>query len=72
MYNKPKSIEFTNQMYKDKTGKNNPQAKPTLITNIQTKGRHGFGTFKDACIFLSDRASPVRPARDTNAIYDGQ
>lgn len=69
MYKKTKSIEFTNFMYKNKTGKNNPRAKPTKILNINTKIIYKFETFKDACIFLKGNKSSISKARDKNIIY---
>ena len=69
MYNKPKSDEFTYFMYKDKTGKNNPRAKPTEILNINKKIIYKFETFKDACIFLKGSKTSIRNTRDKNKIY---
>lgn len=83
MYNKPRSVEFINQIYKDNfvsfflsfaragtEGRNNPCAEPTMPTGIRTKNQHVFDTSKDACIFLKGTVSHIRLARDTNTPYN--
>lgn len=69
MYNKEKSPEFIAQMYRDKSGGNNPQAKSTIVIDTSDNSTYTFNTFKEAASFLGGRVANIRHARDNGLLY---
>jgi hypothetical protein len=69
MFGKDKSPEFYNQMFKDKSGGNNPNALCTKVTNIISGKYNTFDTFKKAVKFVGGRIINIRLAREKKTLY---
>jgi group I intron endonuclease len=69
MFGKDKSSEFIAQMYKDKSGSNNPKAKSTIIIDTLTDSTYTFGTVKEAALFLQSSKSSIVKYRDKDILF---